>query len=452
MKIPQNLQNIISHIGWADLLGEDPTQIDSRKEYNLLGQYLNGSYSIENCPKENLSKKEIKVLTKLLNSLKVQWGEWSNEKVEEDVVTRDNLEEYCDKLSSMYYQEELYKDQIIRLENKLIEFVKKYDYPETFAGNVDIGKDIKYEVVPLIDSMEEGRKISEIFNVSNKSELQSAVDRFKENNSLDFSNPDNVDIGDGDFDEVVVQKADVCPFLAGINSLANGNGKVLLENNMFRDPETGIYAIHLQEAENCGLPSNGVYIITPQEIINARDSIAEGEGDSIAYVLAIDKYFNELRTEKPELAEEFDNTGLHTGDIREGNFNTRFYNIITGLRTTEIGYTSYNEDVPLGINMSSIIAYENVSQLVSEGRGTATLSILNQDGAHAISVVGVTNDGLLIQESNNDPELFLSQYGYFSGGAHAFEQTEAINGSPTYILSRDFYEEVVFSTCLVRWE
>ena len=47
MKIPQNLQNIISHIGGADLLGEDPTQIDSRKEYNLLGQYLNGSYSIK---------------------------------------------------------------------------------------------------------------------------------------------------------------------------------------------------------------------------------------------------------------------------------------------------------------------------------------------------------------------------------------------------------------------
>ena len=69
-KISQNLQNIISNIGSQDLLGGNPTEIDSYKEYNLLGQYLNGSYVINNSPIESLSKKELKNLKQILTSLK----------------------------------------------------------------------------------------------------------------------------------------------------------------------------------------------------------------------------------------------------------------------------------------------------------------------------------------------------------------------------------------------
>ena len=57
-KISPNIQNVIQHIGSQDLLSANLTEIDSQKEYNLLGQYLNGSYSINNCSKESLSKKE----------------------------------------------------------------------------------------------------------------------------------------------------------------------------------------------------------------------------------------------------------------------------------------------------------------------------------------------------------------------------------------------------------
>ena len=41
-EISQNLRNILNYIGNFDALGNSPTEIDSQKEYNLLGQYLNG--------------------------------------------------------------------------------------------------------------------------------------------------------------------------------------------------------------------------------------------------------------------------------------------------------------------------------------------------------------------------------------------------------------------------
>lgn len=459
-KISQNLQNIISNIGSQDLLGGNPTEIDSYKEYNLLGQYLNGSYVINNSPIESLSKKELKNLKQILTSLKEKWGELTNAKApEEEVITKDNVKEYLSKYSKLISLREAGKinnEPIERLEKMMFNFLKQYEFP--YAGNeYNSNKDyrwmIEQEVLPILDMLEEGKRVKTVFQKEqDKSALQRAVEKYNKSNNIPISNPENVDIGDGDFDEKVIQKSDVCPFLAGINSLANGKGKILLEKNMYRDPDSGVYAIHLQEAEDCGLPSNGVYIITPQEIIDAKDTIAEGEGDSVAYLLAIDKYFKELHKEKPDLAEKFDNSGLHTGDIKKGNYNTRFFNIITGVKTTEIDINSYQEAVPLGINMGSRISYFNLSDIIKEERGAAVLSIISGAGPHAISVVGVNDKGLLIQESNNNSELFLSQYGTGEDDKQVFKQVESIDGVPTYLLTREFYNKAVHSTSLIRWE
>jgi len=214
-----------------------------------------------------------------------------------------------------------------------------------------------------------------------------------------------------------------------------------------------VFAIHLQEAEDCNLPSKGIYIITPQEIIDAKDTVAEGEGDSVAYLLAINKYFKELKETNPEQAKTFDETGLHTGDIKKGNYNTRFFNILTGAKTTELNaYNMYNYSVPIGINMGENIDFSTVYDIVEKQKGAATFSIQGGSGAHAISIVGVKDGSLLVQESNNNPKLFLSQYGTGSDNLKVFEQTESYNGFPTYTLSKEIFDKISFSTCLVRWE
>jgi hypothetical protein len=93
-EISSNLQKIISYFGGLDALGEHPTQIDTQNEYNLLGQYLNGTYQIEGTNIDSLNRKDRKELTVLFKELSRKLGKPDTEKKELNVVNRSNIDKY----------------------------------------------------------------------------------------------------------------------------------------------------------------------------------------------------------------------------------------------------------------------------------------------------------------------------------------------------------------------
>lgn len=471
-EISQNLRNILNYIGNFDALGNSPTEIDSQKEYNLLGQYLNGSYQIENMCLENLSKKEKKSLIKILKQLQKNWGKPSKQKVEPEIVTIDNINNYLNKYKDLEYgfNKTLTKEQIKLAKNKLFEILKPFmqeiGIEKKYIDNIqdydiDFLINRRLNTYNIINKAEENAKpvLNSINNPVSQVVLKNKVQEYiltKGVNS-NINNPQNIDTGDGDFDEVVRQKTNVCWGLGGINALAQSDvGRSILNGNRYIDEESGIYAIHLKEAENSGLPSGGIYIITPQEIIDASQTIAEGEGDSVAYMLAINKYFKELRIHKPELANEMDELGKYTNDISEGNLSSRFFEIITGGTAFMIGeFSDVNNEIPKGISFGNRLSYDQISEIVQSKRGAAVLSLIDinspDEMGHAISVVGVKDGNLLIQESMNNSELFLNTYKDFEN-KNIFKEIESINGAPTYILGKEEFKMYTKTYTVLRWE
>lgn len=454
-----NLQKIFSHIGGFDALGDSPSQVDTQKEYNLLGQYLNGSYQVEDIDVNKLTKKEKKSLKKLLNQLQQKWGNLTNEKIEDNVVTRENLKEYLNKYNQLIFSppKNLTEAELQAVKKKvnsaLERFMKEIGLPEPYSGDYAFKIKERLRDLDFINGAEKTAQsvLENIQNPISKDILKAKVEEFLTNNNISTNNSiASVDTGDGDFNEVVTQKTNVCWGLAGINTLAQSNvGLSLLENNRHRDQQTGVYAIHLKEAENNELPSGGIYIITPEEIANVSQTIAEGEGDSIAYLLAIDKYFEEIKTCKPEIAET-----LNVNDIEEGNISSRFFEIITGGTATMIGeFSNVNDELPKGINIGNGISYQQISEIVQSGRGAAVLSVYGggDDMGHAISVVGTKNGELVIQESNNNKEIFLNTYKDYRG-RNIFNETTPINNAPAYTISEDKFKAYTTTRSVLRWE
>ncbi len=465
-EISPNMQKIISHIGGFDALGKHPSQIDTQKEYNLLGQYLNGSYKIEGVDLEKINRSDKKALKNLFTQLNEKWGDFTNDKVEGNIVTRENLKKYLDRFDELlmappnYLSEEELKQAKDKINLALEAYMRELGMPEPFWGDYAFQIKQRLKVLDFIENAEKNSKdvLENIKNPPPKEILEAKVKEYlATNKSISTDNAKNFDTGDGDFNETVYQKSDVCWGLGGINSLAQSKvGLALLENYRYRDEESGIYAIRLKEAENCGLPSGGIYIITPQDIVNAGETIAEGDGDSVAYLLAIDKYFEELNKCKPELAAEMGNSHKYTNDIVDGNLSSRFFEIITGGTTTIISSTSeVSNEIPKGISLGNGISYRQIHKIVGSGNGAAVLSLMdiNSDSEieHAISVVGVKGDNLLIQESMNNSELFLSTYKDFNN-KNIFTETEPINGSPTYILSMKNFNDFITNRSVLRWE
>lgn len=453
-----NLQKIISYIGGFDALGDHPSQIDTQKEYNLLSQYLNGSYQIEGTDVKKLKKSEQKDLKKLLNQLNKKWGNPTEENSIENVVTRENVKKYIEKYEQLINMpnKHLTEDELELSINKVSTAIEAYMKEIGIQGpynNIDYRFLInrRHEILDFTKESEKNSKITleYIKNPPSKEVLETKVNEFLTTNKLSSINT-TIDTGDGDFTDVVHQKTNVCWALAGINTLAQSKvGLSLLENNLFRDEKSGVYAIRLKEAENYDLPSDGIYIITPQEIIDASQTIAEGEGDSVAYLLAIDKYFEELKTIKPEIAKT-----ININNLEDGNTSNRFFEIITGGQTTLIGSSSYvNKELPKGIYIGNGINYYQIGEIVQSGRGAAVLSadLGIDDIGHALSVVGVKNGKLVIQESGNNQEDFLSAYKDYNN-RNIFELTEPINGAPAYTISKDNFTLYTSSRSVLRWE
>ena len=365
------------------------------------------------------------------------------------VITEENAEEYAGMFR--YIVEELDHSKLSDEEkakyNTLKQAYTKFLHSWEEAINSDNIEDcnITLCVTLAVDYFNRmanlkkcGEKVNKVItNPYDNKKLQAKVQQYIKENKIPKSKkvPDDVDIGNGLFDKISTQKADNCWIHSGINSLlVSKQGKQLVQSNYYRDSETGVIAVHLQEAEDAGL-HGGIYFVTPQEIIDSKDRFASGEGDVTAYIIAIQKYFDEINS-NPELKEKYEEEKLFT-DVNEGNYCCRFYELVTGGNFTTFRENDKDESkLQPGIGRGRTFNSNKLYDMIANQKGA--ISIALEAAEHAISVVGVKDGNFIVQESNNEEDFFKRFRD--EAGKEIFTKTESINGRPTYTIPKEYLE------------
>lgn len=237
------------------------------------------------------------------------------------------------------------------------------------------------------------------------------------------------DLGNGKIDKPAKQISNDCWLVGGINSLSvTDAGQKLLNNNIYKDENKHIIAIHLQEAENKKLPQpngDGIYTFTEKEIFdaqkrNSEQGLVSGDGDITAFALAIDSYLNSTYNGiLPEGKQHFS----------DGQHVSRIYEILTGAKRNDTNnFIKYKflEDTN-----SKEEVFNEIYSTIENKKGASTVNI----GNHAFSVVDVDNTSntksLLIQESN------------LSEGFTQYFELMPNSYPPTYKLPLDKFGEYV---------
>ena len=134
-------------------------------------------------------------------------------------------------------------------------------------------------------------------------------------------------------------------------------------------------------------------------------------------------------------------------DVEEGNVKNRFFEIITGAQSSRQNLFNGTR-LQIGISYgNNDILFDDISDLVSNGRGAVIIGI----GGHAMSVVGIKDDKLLIQESNNSEdigEIFFDE----ENNHTIFVKTEPINGKLTYEVTKYDFEHYNFNEAAIKWK
>lgn len=448
---------VLRMIASSDSAGASASQIDTYAEFNKLGEYLNGQLKAETVYAE-LPKQEQNTLQTLYNNLKNKFNEWFQNNNNLPQINIDNAQEYAaiyrkltnSKDSEMYRQ---------KIENALFQFVCQYDEDAKELGPSMCDYDymirsIKKRLEINKANKEQGEKSLQILREPyDRTKLEDSVQNFLEANEVSKpSSKRKVDLGNGKFDKPATQKTNVCWALAGINTLlTTEEGKELLESNCYYDKQSGVFAIHLQEAENNNL-HDGIYIITPEDIIAESGELAEGEGDAVAYLIAVRRYFDEVR-QNPELQNKMERENHSVRDVDSGNFGFRFFEIMTG------GSFSYYNDIKkkfldidvqpgIGTGNPTAIEFEDISDIITNKRGAVVLGV----GGHSISVVGMNAEGdkLIIQESNNS-EDFSEVFSANKGSYILFNRIDDINGAPAYELSKEDFDNYIQAVSFIKW-
>ena len=448
---------VLRMIASSDSAGASASQIDTYAEFNKLGEYLNGQLKAETVYAE-LPKQEQNTLQTLYNNLKNKFNEWFQNNNNLPQINIDNAQEYAaiyrkltnSKDSEMYMQ---------KIENALFQFVCQYDEDAKELGPSMCDYDymirnIKKRLEINKANKEQGEKSLQILREPyDRTKLEDSVQNFLEANEVSKpSSKRKVDLGNGKFDKPATQKTNVCWALAGINTLlTTEEGKELLESNCYYDKQSGVFAIHLQEAENNNL-HDGIYIITPEDIIAESGELAEGEGDAVAYLIAVRRYFDEVR-QNPELQNKMERENHSVRDVDSGNFGFRFFEIMTG------GSFSYYNDIKkkfldidvqpgIGTGNPTAIEFEDISDIITNKRGAVVLGV----GGHSISVVGMNAEGdkLIIQESNNS-EDFSEVFSANKGSYILFNRIDDINGAPAYELSKEDFDNYIQAVSFIKW-
>ena len=457
-----NLSNsILKYFSSIDSTGENIHEIDTKKEYDLLGKFLCGN-KIEGIETsfEDLTESDRldiqKAYVKLANSFASDTDRNNTIKVNDE-----NIEEIVSLYKKIESGESaLPKDfqaqALTRLNLSITNYLK-----ENGVAKADI---IEWQL--LIDDIikpNNGLEINrELIEYGKKSlrlieepydnnKLREQVENYiSENNIQNLLDNTYIDLGDGKFNKVATQQTELCWAHAGINSLLQTSvGTKILQDNRYYDEKTGVFAIHLQEAEDNGF-HDGIYIITPEEIQGRGQELSSGEGDITAYMLAIEKYFEEVQA-NPTLEQTMYENNHPAFDTNVGNFSFRFFELLTGGKhknCTEINFSGFFTTVQNGINFTphttgseGSLRYKDAIKFINEKRGAMTLAI----GEHCVSVVGVKDGNLIIQESTNSQEDFKNYV--------TLDSTEPINGAPAYILPESvYYSDAVKNPSYFMWK
>ena len=449
--------SIIRLISGSDSAGKDNLEVDTLFEYEKLGEYLNGSL-VENAPAySELSKKDKNILQKYYAQLKDKFSNlFSNENTLPE-INSGNVNNYV----SMYAELNLKTDRNQTEEQNYQKIIKAlyqyainsgYDLSGFEPGQVDF-KFVMSEINELTRIKQERENLAEkslklINEPYENTKLESAVNKFVEEHNVEkkTDSTGNIDLGNGKFDKPATQQTEVCWALASINALlTTQEGTKLLESNKYYDNNTGVFAIHLQEAEDNGF-HDGIYIITPEDIEKESPNLVQGEGDAAAYVIAIKKYFEEVN-QNPELKTKMESGKHAVIDMDSGNYSFRFFEVLTGGKFTQYRFRDKDNKLQNGIGTGDPYyagGFDEIYNMADKKEGAAVLVI----AAHSISVIGTRNGKLLVQESNNNADFSQK----FSDKNHIlFRRVEDINGAPAYELSKEDYENYINAISFLKW-
>lgn len=460
MKI--DISRIINQFTSADNAGANSNKIDTYLEYHKLGEFLNGSQSYEElgCEFNQLKKSEQKSLVKIYKEAKEYITKNFLQNNNSIQISEDNIDNYKEIYEDLNYKN--YMETITETELKLYDKIKNglyiycqnnnYDLEGADYDNLDynfILKQISKRNQKEAEMREKGQLVVDrISNPYDNNLLKDAINkRITEENiqTLDTSKY-SVDLGNGKYDKSAKQETELCWAHAGINGLLlSEEGQKLLNSNKYYDEKTGVFAIHIQEAEDNGL-HGGIYTITPEELEAEGANLSSGEGDITAWMIAIKRYFDEMQ-QNPELIKKAQKKGQVISDVEKGNAQFRFFELITGAEPSR--QNAWDEArLQVGVSYGkNDIKFNDIADIVSNKKGAAIICI----GGHAISVVGINGDKLLVQESNlseNLGEIFFDD----ENNHTLFERTDSINNMPTYALSKHDFEHYNFGEGVIKWK
>lgn len=421
-------------------------------EYNMLKQKIQGFMKTKGITTE-FKQENFGELSTLFNKYETESKikKFLNNNDSNFKITRHNAEEYSDVIkfltdnneASLELSPEDREKAAKIFKQAYAEFLRAYSEDATPENleNIDISFCIR-GAIEVHERLDNAKVCGDIVQDAvdkpyDNKKLQKGVKQYiKDNNVPPLKDiPKNVDIGNGKFDKTSTQENNNCWIHAGINSLlSTEKGKQLVESNYYRDEKTGVIAVHIPEAEAFGL-HGGIYYITPQEIIDSQETVAHGEGDISAYIIAIKKYFDEVNS-NPELKEKIGNERFFMNPD-DGNCGFRFYELMTGGTYTE--YKGWDNDeikIQNGIGTSTKFKTDKLYEMIEKQQGAIVISLRNIE--HAISIVGVKDGKFLIQESNNTANFFDGATG--ENNEIIFEPTEPINGRPTFAMTKENLE------------
>ena len=450
-----DISSLISKFSALDSAGENSKKIDTYLEYYKLGEYLNGNLKIEEFESyDKLDEPQQNILIKAYNEAKKYLDKHCSQKDNCIQITDNNVEEYLAIWNKLQYENNVKIQDCDIIEKALYEYCinSEYDLQGTNYQNCDydfIISCIRRRNKKEDEMVKKGQVVLDrIKNPYDKNLLKLAVDRRIDDENIQAldNTKYTADLGNGSYDKTATQKTELCWAHAGINSLnLTEEGRSLLESNKYYDPKTGVFAVHLQEAEDNGL-HGGIYVITPDEIEAEGKNLSEGEGDVTVWMIALKRYFEEIQ-QSPELMEKAKEKEQVIRNVDEGNAQFRFFEIITGAQPSRQNLL-HGTRLQVGVSYGrNDITFEDMSDLVSNQKGAAIICI----GGHAMSIVGIKNNKLLIQESNNSENL--GQEFFDSERNHTlFVRTDDINGKPTYELTDHDFEHYNFGEGVIKWK
>lgn len=451
-----NISSIIKYFTNFDSTGKSSDKIDTILEYQELGNYLSGNSIGNDVLYEDLSSDEKNELQKMYDDLKDKFANYFSKKYKKIEITEENVKKILDQLRVLEWKDYKTEDDnlaINKYKHALFDFAIKsgYDLTDYEVDSIDYSYVIR-ETLTLIQK-NNLRKVNaqqslRFVNKPHNHNLKKVVKKYlKDNLSVGVkTNNSDIDFGNGKFDKTTTQKTNVCWALGAINALLQTEtGKKLLEDNKYYDPKTGTFAIHLQEAEDNNL-HDGVYLITRQEILEESKNLAEGDGDVIAYLVAIKKYFNEVNQDV-NLMEKLDSTQKNTRGLDDGNYGHRFFELITGGTFSKYTYDDFSAPLGNGIGTGSTnsISFKNIYNTIETQNGAAIIVCLE----HSISVVGAKDGKLIVQESNNSQD-FSNE---FSDSSHViFNRINDINNAPAYEINEKDFNTYIQSVSFIKWK